>query len=95
MARRERTVSYLRTVYTLQVMCDYGVTGGRVKSQPIHQARALVVYYSSEMYGPRKSIVLCDTHRQGFYSVHPDTCGCGEWRPVSECEYCKLTQERK
>lgn len=56
------------------------------------EPRALVVYYSTEMYGPRKSIVLCDVHRTGFYSVHPDACGACEWRPVTECEYCQHTE---
>ena len=54
------------------------------------EPRALVVYYALEMYGKRKSIVLCDAHRAGFYSLHPNACSAGEWKPVTECEYCGI-----
>lgn len=49
------------------------------------ESRALVVYYGR----PRQSIILCDAHRPAFYSHHPDACGAGEWKPVTECEYCR------
>ena len=55
----------------------------------IHQARALVLYYSLQRYTRSETIVLCDAHRPSFYNLHPDACGYGEWRPVEECAHCK------
>jgi hypothetical protein len=51
--------------------------------------RALVVYYETEMYGPTKTIVLCDAHRDRFFSFHPNARGAGEWKPAAECEQCR------
>jgi len=49
------------------------------------EPRALVVYYGQ----PRRTIILCDTHRPDFYSFYPDACIAGVRLPVTECEYCR------
>lgn len=61
------------------------------KKKEVYVPQSLVVHYS-ERSGEtlrKLTIVLCDLHRQSFYSHHPEACGYGEWKPLSECEICK------
>jgi hypothetical protein len=34
-------------------------------------------------------IVLCRSHRDHYYLIHPGAFGCGEWRIASDCEACQ------
>jgi hypothetical protein len=55
-------------------------------------ADARVVHYAVGQYPT--TIVLCDRHRQSFYSLHSDAWDYGEYRPVEECAHCAIDVPR-
>lgn len=56
---------------------------------------AMMVSYETEMYGPTKTIVLCQDHRDKFYSAHPNARGNGKYLTETACELCKRSANWK
>jgi hypothetical protein len=63
--------------------------------KPVHIADARVVHYAVGQYPnvTRTTIVLCDRHRQSFYSLHSGAFDYGE-SAGRECAHCAIDVPR-